>query len=122
MYRERLKLMHACIFFSENCADVGRMKLYKLLFLMDFDHYRALGRPVTGLEYEAWEQGPVPARFHKEWSNSLEPDIAIGLRPERVTRRFDYDGEDETGFEMRKLVLRIPFNSKLFSTTEKGKR
>ena len=118
MYRERLKLMHACIFFTENCADVGRMKLYKLLFLLDFENYKELGRPVTGLHYNAWEMGPVPADFHNELQENLGADLAIGLRPTRVTRRFDFEDDDEIGYETEKLVPRIPFNENLFSPRE----
>ena len=99
MYRERLKLMHACIFFTENCDFVGRMKLYKLLFLLDFENHKELGRSVTGLNYHAWKKGPVPTDFHNEWQDSLGADLAVGLRSTSVARRFDFEEDDEIEYE-----------------------
>ncbi len=110
--------MHACIYFSENCADVGRMKLYKLLFLLDFEHYRDLGRSVTGLDYEAWKMGPVPADFDREWRGGIGGDLSVGLKAETITRKFDYDKEESEGYETEKLVARIPFEERLFSPRE----
>lgn len=63
---EREKLLNAIIFFSKNTRFLGKTKLYKLLYFLDFDHYKEIGRSVTGLEYFAWKMGPVPVSLHKE--------------------------------------------------------
>ena len=64
--RERLKLLHALIFFSEEVLFPGKTKLYKLLNYLDFLHYERTGRSVTGLDYYAWPHGPVPRALHEE--------------------------------------------------------
>src|SRR5688500_15970622 len=59
----REKLLNAIVFFAANTRYCGKTKLYKLLYLLDFEHYKATGRSVTGLEYYAWQMGPVPAKL-----------------------------------------------------------
>ena len=63
---EREKLLNAIIYFSINTKYLGKTKLYKLLYFLDFDHYKEIGRSVTGLDYFAWKMGPVPVSLHEE--------------------------------------------------------
>ena len=107
----REKLIHAIVFFAANTHFCGKLKLIKLLYLLDFGHFRATGRSVTGLEYSAWKMGPVPVAFFEEWDD-IRPDLleAIEIRPERV---IDYVREtvhprvqfDRTHFTPRELRL-----------------
>ena len=56
---ERLK--NAIIFFIQHDKKTVKLtKLMKLLYYLDFNHYRARGRSVTGQIYQAWPKGPVP--------------------------------------------------------------
>ena len=48
---------------SEGDERFGAIKLNKLLFLSDFTAYLLFGRPITGHEYQALEQGPAPRRL-----------------------------------------------------------
>ena len=72
---EREKLINAIIFFANNTKFLGKIKLFKLLYFMDFDHYKETGRSVTGLEYFAWKMGPVPVQLFEEVLMP-EPDMA----------------------------------------------
>lgn len=72
--RQRLKLLNALIYFSENVLFPGKVKLFKLLYFLDFLHYSETGRSVTGLSYNAWPMGPVPESLNDEW-NSPKPDF-----------------------------------------------
>jgi uncharacterized phage-associated protein len=87
--RDREKLINTIVFFARNTAYCGKTKLFKLLYLLDFHHFRETGRSVTGLEYRAWKHGPVPFALMQEW-DQREPDLvtAIDVVPERV---IDYD-------------------------------
>jgi len=82
---EREKLINAILYFAHQTKHLGKIKLFKLLYLLDFEHFRQTGRSVTGLEYQAWKFGPVPVEVMQEWER-LEPDMAqaIGIQPERV--------------------------------------
>lgn len=64
--RSREKLINAILYFVENTRNCGKTKLFKLLYLLDFEHYRQIGRSVTGLTYHAWEKGPVPPALDEE--------------------------------------------------------
>jgi uncharacterized phage-associated protein len=59
------KRYHAILFFTSNVNDCGKEELFKLLYLLDFKHFRQIGRSVTGLEYYAWPEGPIPVELNK---------------------------------------------------------
>ena len=63
---EREKLLNALIYFVTNTQSCGKTKLFKLLYLLDFEHYKQTGRPVTGLIYCAWPKGPLPPDLNEE--------------------------------------------------------
>jgi uncharacterized phage-associated protein len=109
--RERQKLINTIVYFATNTQSCGKLKLIKLLYLLDFAHFRMSGKSVTGLEYSAWMMGPVPVSFFEEWDD-MRADLAaaIEIRPERV---IDYIREtvhprvafDPTHFTRRELRL-----------------
>ncbi|RKT47504.1 Panacea domain-containing protein [Thiocapsa rosea] len=105
---EREKLINAIIYFAKNTRAPGKIKLFKLLYLLDFEHFRQTGRSVTGLEYRAWKFGPVPIRLMQEWED-LEPDLraAIAIEPKRV-----YDFVRET------VIPQAEFDDSHFSKRE----
>lgn len=82
---EREKLVNAIVYFARNTRHLGKIKLFKLLYLLDFEHFRQTGRSVTGLNYSAWELGPVPITLMQEWEEP-KPDLgaAIAIAPERI--------------------------------------
>jgi uncharacterized phage-associated protein len=109
--RDREKLINAVLFFARETENLGKIKLFKLLYLLDFEHYRQTGKTVTGLEYSAWKFGPVPTDLMQEWEE-LEPDFAraIDVVPKQV---YDYCREsveaksefDDSHFTKRELRL-----------------
>ena len=62
----RDKLFQAIAYFVNNTSFCHKTKLYKLLFFLDFRHFQATGRSVTGLHYNAWPNGPVPVSLQDE--------------------------------------------------------
>jgi uncharacterized phage-associated protein len=74
----REKLINAIIYFAKNTNKCGKTKLFKLLYFLDYAHYRQTGRSVTGLEYFAWKMGPVPVELMDE-IDMPEPDMAQKL-------------------------------------------
>ena len=102
--RDRQKLIQACVYFAANTRNCGKVKLFKLLYLLDFAHFRVTGRRVTGLDYVAWKLGPVPIELMQEW-DQLEPDLAeaIDIVPEQV---IDHVRE--------RVVARVAFDDSFF--------
>jgi uncharacterized phage-associated protein len=77
--RQREKLVNAALYFARNTENFGLIKLFKLLYFLDFEHYKDIGRSVTGLEYEAWELGPVPEKLNSEIKQGAEQDLLDAL-------------------------------------------
>ena len=104
----REKLIESIVFFAANTRHCGKIKLVKLLYLLDFAHFRFTGRSVTGLEYYAWRLGPVPYDVYQEWDH-LGADLAeaVQIVPERV---IDYTRE--------RVVPRRNFIPKQFTRRE----
>lgn len=61
------KLQQVIVYFLEHINNVhlGRTKLLKLLYFVDFDHYEAHGRSVTGAVYRKLPHGPYPDKIEK---------------------------------------------------------
>ena len=75
----RQRLINAVVFFAKNTRYCGKIKLFKLLYLLDFEHFRQTGKSVTGHDYQAWKFGPVPISLMEEWEE-LEADLASAVR------------------------------------------
>ena len=71
--RQREKLVQCVVFFAGSVRKLGKVKLFKLLYFLDFQHYRETGRSVTGMDYYAWQMGPVPVALYSELDGPL-PD------------------------------------------------
>ena len=74
----RSKLLNAVLFFARNTKRVNLGKLSKLLYFLDFIHFRQTGYPSIGLEYYAFERGPVPRDFWVEIRDANVPEDFTG--------------------------------------------
>ena len=67
------KRVNAIVYFCRHTRNLSMTKLFKLLFFLDFLHFKEVGRPVTDLEYFAWDYGPVPAELFFEIKERRAP-------------------------------------------------
>ena len=67
------KRINAIRYFCKHTKNLSETKLYKLLFFLDFLHFKEVGRPVTDLEYFAWDFGPVPTKLFFEIKEKRAP-------------------------------------------------
>ena len=103
------KAFNAITFFLEHTSMCNKKKLFKLLWLLDSEHYQAIGRTVTGYHYFAWKMGPVPTELH-EAMESGDPELLA---------RFDMEQTISTkGYTTISLTSKQPFESKWFSKKE----
>lgn len=81
----RSRLLNAVVFFAENVHACGKIKLFKLLYLLDFEHFRQTGKSVTGVEYQAWKFGPVPVELMEKWED-MDENLGrlIHIEPEKI--------------------------------------
>lgn len=103
---QREKLINAIIYFAKNTKYCGKIKILKLLFELDFEHFKQTGRSVTGLDYSAWAMGPVPSELFEELSGRMLPDLAKAIEIVPVG-------------ELQQIVPKKQFNSKYFTKREK---
>lgn len=57
------KFQNAVLYFSKHCKYVGRVKLAKLLYFLDFDHFGVHSKPITDACYRHKQFGPMPDQF-----------------------------------------------------------
>jgi len=74
----RKKLLNAILYFAKNTKHANLTKLSKLLYFLDFTHFKQMGYPFIGLEYYAFEKGPVPKDFWLEIRGGNVPDDFSG--------------------------------------------
>lgn len=81
----RDRMINAVLFFAQKTKYCGKIKLFKLLYLLDFEHFKQTGKSVTGYDYQAWKFGPVPTSLMEEFEQ-LEADLSALVRivPEQV--------------------------------------
>lgn len=72
VYRE--KLLNAILFFAKKVKHPSRVKIFKLLYFLDFLHFKQTGRPVTNQDYYAWKYGPVPKDLWEELKSGKVPE------------------------------------------------
>ena len=110
----REKIINAIIYFANNTKYCGKTKLLKLLYFLDFRHFKETGKSVTGLDYYAWNMGPVPKDIFEELSENMKPDLkkAIHELPkegfQKIRPKQKFDPKYFSGHEM-KLLEEISF-------------
>lgn len=72
---KREKLAEAIAYFVTNTKHPGLVKVFKLLYWLDYHHFRETGEDVTGLAYSAYRWGPVPEDLHQQFTKK-QGDIA----------------------------------------------
>jgi uncharacterized phage-associated protein len=108
----REKLVNAIVYFLRETKHCHTLKLFKLLNFADFEHFRQTGRTITGLDYRALPQGPVPTKLFEELRKGGAADLraVIALWEER----------DDLTDELLRRVLKpkSEFDSKFFTKRE----
>ncbi|MDO9528553.1 MAG: Panacea domain-containing protein [Syntrophales bacterium] len=106
----RKKMINAIFHFASKTKNCGKTKLMKLMYHLDFFHFREAGRSVTGLSYYAWKQGPVPADLFMELSRDIKPDLREAIEIEvikdfhKIVPKEDFNF-DKSVFSKRELRL-----------------
>ena len=110
------RLKNAVVFFAKHTEACGKIKLFKLLYLLDFEHFKQTGKSVTGLNYEAWKFGPVPTELNNIWNElkrGKSPEIEIVSEPQfdhvresvKVRPGIDFDDENFTPRQTKILAM-----------------
>lgn len=76
------KYRNSVLFFAKKIQNgtLGKLKLMKLLYFLDFDFFERYGHSVTGDEYLRFEHGPVPRMAAKILEKMTGKEIKITKR------------------------------------------
>lgn len=106
------KLRNAIIFFVQKTGkNLGMTKLMKLLYFLDFRHYRETGFSVTGQPYRTWKFGPVPVGVWDELRNRRDCGLDLGTVVSAA------NGPDDCGYMIRTLG-QAKFDEDVFTRRE----
>ena len=110
--RDREKLLNAIVYFLRETNYCHTLKLFKLLNFADFEHFRQTGRTITGCDYRALPNGPVPTKLYDEIKQGGEKDLKAAINLIEV--------KDEITDELlrRDLKARSQFDKKWFTPRE----
>jgi uncharacterized phage-associated protein len=77
------KYREAILFFIEHIPreNLGKLKLMKLLYFADFDHFERYKKPLLGEGYLRWDNGPMPRSAEKILKGMSARKI-IGIKKE----------------------------------------
>lgn len=103
------KYKNAIIFFAKKIQNgtMGKLKLMKLLYYLDFDFFEKYGRSVTGDEYLRFEKGPVPRMAEKILKQMTGKEL-------KVTKRVIGNGYKD----MQHIEAAADFDINVFSKEE----
>jgi len=110
------KLKALLLYFCENTDSkfLGKVKLMKLFYFVDFLHVKKYGTPVTFDRYIKLEYGPIPSTV-KNLVDDAETDIDNSILADTI------DIKQNDGMNMHKVVARRKLNGedlKLFTPSE----
>lgn len=76
------KYKNVILFFAKKVQNgtLGKLKMMKLLYFLDFDFFEKYGKSVTGDSYLRFENGPIPQMAEKILKEMNGKDIKITKR------------------------------------------
>ncbi|HEX8426669.1 type II TA system antitoxin MqsA family protein [Hymenobacter sp.] len=69
------KFAELVLFFFQHIDNLFKVKLLKLLFYCDFQHYRLTAHAITGQRYRAIQHGPVPQEYGQRLQEMVQQDL-----------------------------------------------
>ena len=98
------KYENAILYFLEtvNNAHLGKAKLMRLLYYLDFDHFEKYGTPVTGDTYYHKAAGPFPSQSDAILQEMKEKEL-IEIQVERIIE-----------------YKHVSYNPNIFTSSERG--
>jgi uncharacterized phage-associated protein len=75
MTQTELKILNGIKYFIGNTNNVGKTKLFKLLYFWDFEHFKRTGYTITGYQYFTFPNGPVPLNLYEGINDDSVPEF-----------------------------------------------
>jgi len=110
------KILNAIKHFSKKTRNVGRTKLFKLLYFLDFMYFKKHGLSVTCYDYYAFPFGPVPNKLYDQIVNDNLPD---SFNKELKFIKTDADDDDDQYLRFKVLLKKPEIDYTCFTPYEK---
>jgi uncharacterized phage-associated protein len=109
------KMKHVILYFLEHMNNfyLGRTKLMKLLYYVDFDNFEKYGSSVTGANYRKLPLGPVP-----DEAESVIEEMETSGEVEQVKAVSFVNGKPTKYVQNRLISKSAKFNPAIFSGAE----
>ncbi len=94
------KILNIIKYFKKNTSNLGKTKLFKLLFYLDFSYFKKHGKTITGYDYYTYPYGPVP--------KELLEQLKSGNLTEEFRTHFDIVEikDDDSEFKKFEIILK----------------
>jgi len=99
----RVKLLNAILHFARNTRKPNLTKILKLLYLLDFQHFKETGYPSINLVYYTWPHGPVPKDFYEEVKDGNVPEDFAGKCAIIPSGRWEQDFPDRSEYIFKSI-------------------
>ncbi|MBD3338068.1 MAG: DUF4065 domain-containing protein [Candidatus Lokiarchaeota archaeon] len=96
------KILAGIKYFVKNTKNVGRTKLFKLLYHWDFIHFKKYGLSITGYDYYTFPFGPVPLKLYQQ----IESDNLPDLLKNDIKIVEDFNEEEDNQYKRFKVILK----------------
>lgn len=109
------KLKAILLYFANNTNYLGKVKLMKLFYFLDFMHVKKYGIPVTGDTYYNLEKGPIPTVIM-----NMVDELILEPEESKLSDTIKVETPPDTA-RMQKVIPLKPFtdeDKKLFSKSE----
>lgn len=104
---EKYKNLILYILERANDINLGKKKLFKLLYFIDFDYYEKRGKSITGERYIVHKYGPVPERgedvLRAMASKKLVRPVRVSMPPYEQHRFIPQEKADISVFDGEEL-------------------
>lgn len=111
------KIINGIKYFVSHTKNVGRTKLFKLLYFWDFIHFKRYSLSVTGYDYYTFPFGPVPKDlYNKIINNTLTPSFKKELEFDLIDNENEIDSDRYKSFKV--LLKNKRIDLEVFSPNE----
>jgi len=110
------KILNAIKHFSKNTRNVGRTKLFKLLYFLDFMYFKRHGLSITCYEYSTYPFGPVPQNLYNQ---ILSDSLPESFKAEFKIVKTETDDDDDEYMRFRVALKNAGIDYSCFTPYEK---
>jgi uncharacterized phage-associated protein len=114
------KFINCALYFAKKTDPnkIGILKLNKLLYYIDFEHYKKYGRPILGDIYFKMELGPVPSFSYNLFNLAFYGNGNDNKSTEEIKSSISLKKVKVKDYNINIIVPKKKFNKDIFSSSE----